>query len=136
MKLKEGISEVTHGVFALGASPGALTDPSAEFPLGRTPADLAFANGHKGISGFLTESSLTTHLSTLTVADVNEHNASEVLRAKVIETTSKRVAVPTTGHDVPDVLSLKDSLADTECYSSSCSSLDGSIGDDRSCKLS
>ncbi|KAK4375071.1 hypothetical protein RND71_005748 [Anisodus tanguticus] len=47
---------------SLGSSPGALTDPSAEFPLGRTPADLASANGHKGISGFLAESSLTTHL--------------------------------------------------------------------------
>ncbi|KAJ8560361.1 hypothetical protein K7X08_004419 [Anisodus acutangulus] len=62
-------------------------------------------------SGFLAESSLTTHLSTLTVADVNEHNASEVSGAKVIDTASESVAVPTTGHDVPDVLSLKDSLA-------------------------
>lgn len=99
------------GLVSLGASPGALTDPSAEFPLGRTPADLASANGHKGISGFLAESSLTTHLSKLTVTDATEELASEVSGAKVGETVTERVAVTTTGDDVPDVLSLKDSLA-------------------------
>ena len=50
---------------SLGAAPGALTDPSAEHPLGRTPADLASANVHKGIAGFLAECSLTPHLSRL-----------------------------------------------------------------------
>ncbi|KAJ3673420.1 hypothetical protein LUZ60_006794 [Juncus effusus] len=53
----------------LGADPGALTDPTPEFPSGRTPADLASTNGHKGIAGFLAESSLTSHLSTLTLKD-------------------------------------------------------------------
>ncbi|KAJ4817464.1 Calmodulin-binding transcription activator 1 [Rhynchospora pubera] len=53
----------------LGANPGALTDPTPEFPNGRTPADLASTNGHKGIAGFLAESSLTSHLSTLTLKD-------------------------------------------------------------------
>jgi calmodulin-binding transcription activator len=53
----------------LGADPGALSDPTPEFRSGRTPADLASANGHKGIAGFLAESSLTSHLSTLTLKD-------------------------------------------------------------------
>ncbi|CAN4110569.1 unnamed protein product [Withania somnifera] len=106
-----GREKTVVGLVSLGASPGALTDPSAEFPLGRTPADLASANGHKGISGFLAESSLTTHLSKLTVTDRKEELASEVSGAKVGETVTKRVAVTTTGNDVPDVLSLKDSLA-------------------------
>ncbi|KAM0863251.1 hypothetical protein ACQ4PT_044732 [Festuca glaucescens] len=38
-------------LIALGAAPGALTDPTLDFP-GSTPADLASANGHRGISGF------------------------------------------------------------------------------------
>ncbi|KAG8368676.1 hypothetical protein BUALT_Bualt15G0070500 [Buddleja alternifolia] len=96
---------------SLGAAPGALTDPYAEYPLGRTPADLASSNGHKGISGFLAETSLTTHLSTLGVNDSQEDGISEVSGAKAIQTVSERLAVPTTEEDVPDALSLKDSLA-------------------------
>ncbi|CAN4107976.1 unnamed protein product [Withania somnifera] len=106
-----GSEKTVVGLVSLGASPGALTDPSAEFPLGRTPADLASANGHKGISGFLAESSLTTHLSKLTVTDAKEELASEVCGEKFGETITERVTVTTTGNDVPDVLSLKDSLA-------------------------
>ncbi|XP_015062177.1 calmodulin-binding transcription activator 2 isoform X1 [Solanum pennellii] len=106
-----GREKTVVSLVSLGASPGALTDPSAEFPLGRTPADLASANGHKGISGFVAESSLTTHLSKLTVTDAKEELDSEVCEAKVGETVTERVAVSTTESDVPDVLSLKDSLA-------------------------
>ncbi|WVZ70818.1 hypothetical protein U9M48_019455 [Paspalum notatum var. saurae] len=43
-------------LIALGAAPGALTDPTPDFP-GITPADLASANSQRGISGFLAESS-------------------------------------------------------------------------------
>lgn len=85
-----------------------MTDPTAEYPQGRTPADLASYSGHKGISGFVAESSLTTHLSTLQLKDdgVTEGSGLEAVR-----TVSERLAVPTTGEDVPDTLSLKDSLA-------------------------
>lgn len=93
---------------SLGASPGALTDPSAEYPLGRTPADLASSSGHKGISGFLAETSLTSHLSTLRV---NDGGTAEVSASEPVQTVSERLAVPRTGADVPDTLSLKDSLA-------------------------
>ncbi|KAJ3673750.1 hypothetical protein LUZ60_005742 [Juncus effusus] len=62
-------------LIALGADPGALTDPTPEFPSGRTPADLASNNGHKGISGFLAESSLTSLLEILTLKDPNKGNA-------------------------------------------------------------
>lgn len=54
-------------LITLHADPGALTDPTPDFPSGRTPADLASGNGHKGIAGFLAESSLTSHLSALTI---------------------------------------------------------------------
>ena len=85
---------------SLGAAPGALTDPSPEFPLGRTPADLASGNGHKGISGFLAESSLTSYLSSLTMNDQKE----------AVQTVSERIATPVNYSDVQDILSLKDSI--------------------------
>lgn len=47
-----------------------MTDPSPDFPE-RTPADLASANGQKGISGFLAESSLTSHLQALNLKEAN-----------------------------------------------------------------
>ncbi|KAJ1296817.1 hypothetical protein BS78_01G331500 [Paspalum vaginatum] len=62
--------ERTVGVLiANGAAAGALTDPTSEFPSGRSPADLASVNGHKGIAGFLAESALTSHLSALTIRE-------------------------------------------------------------------
>ncbi|KAG2549472.1 calmodulin-binding transcription activator 3-like isoform X2 [Panicum virgatum] len=57
-------------LIALGAAPGALTDPYPDFPES-TPADLASANGQKGISGFLAESSLTSHLQALNLKEAN-----------------------------------------------------------------
>uniref|UniRef100_A0A0D9XJ43 CG-1 domain-containing protein n=1 Tax=Leersia perrieri TaxID=77586 RepID=A0A0D9XJ43_9ORYZ len=58
-------------LIALGAAPGALTDPHPNYPAASTPADLASANGHKGISGFLAESSLTSHLQALNLREAN-----------------------------------------------------------------
>ncbi|TYJ00253.1 hypothetical protein E1A91_A13G074400v1 [Gossypium mustelinum] len=83
---------------SLGAAAGALTDPTPEFPLGRPPADLASDNGHKGISGFLAESSLTSFLSNLTMNDQKE----------AVQTVSDRIATPV--YDSDEILSLKDSL--------------------------
>ncbi|XP_040966091.1 calmodulin-binding transcription activator 2 isoform X2 [Gossypium hirsutum] len=83
---------------SLGAAAGAVTDPTPEFPLGRPPADLASGNGHKGISGFLAESSLTSFLSNLTMNDQKE----------AVQTVSDRIATPV--FDSDDILSLKDSL--------------------------
>uniref|UniRef100_A0A0D9VUR7 CG-1 domain-containing protein n=1 Tax=Leersia perrieri TaxID=77586 RepID=A0A0D9VUR7_9ORYZ len=59
------------------AAAGALTDPTSEFPSGRTPADLASTNGHKGIAGFLAEAALTSHLSALTIKDSKDSNVGE-----------------------------------------------------------
>jgi calmodulin-binding transcription activator len=55
-----------------------LTDPTQQFPSGRTPADLASENGHKGIAGFLAESALTSHLSALTLKDSQGGNVEEI----------------------------------------------------------
>jgi calmodulin-binding transcription activator len=87
---------------ALEAASGAVTDPSPEFPLGRTAADLASANGFKGISGFLAEHSLTAHLETLTMTEDSI--------SKAVQTMREKVATPGNEGDGSD-LSLKDSLA-------------------------
>ncbi|CAH8361876.1 unnamed protein product [Eruca vesicaria subsp. sativa] len=59
-------------LIALGASPGTLTDPNPDFPSGSTPSDLAYANGYKGIAGYLSEYALRAHVSLLSL---NENNA-------------------------------------------------------------
>ncbi|KAK6136496.1 hypothetical protein DH2020_029792 [Rehmannia glutinosa] len=100
-----GREDTVAALVYLGASPGLLTDPSAEYPWSRTPADLASSSGHKGISGFLAETSLTTHLSTLRVSDPQEGGISDdISGVKAVQTVSERLAFPTTGEDVPDTL--------------------------------
>lgn len=106
-----GREKTVAALVSLGAAPGALTDPTAEHPLGRTPWDLASSSGHKGISGFLAETSLTKHLSTLRMNETEDGGTTGVPDVKAIQTISERLAVPGTGEDVPDTLSLKDSLA-------------------------
>ncbi|XP_073140491.1 calmodulin-binding transcription activator 2 isoform X2 [Henckelia pumila] len=106
-----GREDTVAALVSLGASPGALTDPSSEYPLGRAPADLAAASGHKGISGFLAETSLTQHLSSLGVTDGQKDGSVNFSAVKAIQTHAERVAVPDSEKDVPDTLSLKDSLA-------------------------
>ncbi|XP_020697450.1 calmodulin-binding transcription activator 3 isoform X2 [Dendrobium catenatum] len=89
----------------LGAASGALTDPTPEFPSGRTPADLASANGHKGIAGFLAESSLTAHLETLTLKNTDNVVISEVTCTKDMEDFVEKYDV-----NAPGEPSMKDSL--------------------------
>ncbi|CAO2813861.1 unnamed protein product [Amaranthus hypochondriacus] len=95
---------------ALEAASGAVTDPSPEFPLGRTAADLASANGFKGISGFLAEHSLTAHLETLTMADRKLDTPLDDSMNKAVHTMRENVATPGIEGDGSD-LPLKDSLA-------------------------
>ncbi|KAF3960222.1 hypothetical protein CMV_015043 [Castanea mollissima] len=95
---------------SLGAAPGALTDPSPQYPSGRTAADLASANGHKGIAGYLAASHLSTHLASLTL-DTGEGDAAEISGAKAVQKVSERSATPVGDGDLPYGLSLKDSLA-------------------------
>uniref|UniRef100_A0A0E0LNI8 CG-1 domain-containing protein n=1 Tax=Oryza punctata TaxID=4537 RepID=A0A0E0LNI8_ORYPU len=71
--------ELTVGaLIANGAESGLLTDPTPQFPAGRTAADLASENGHKGIAGFLAESALTSHLSALTLKESKDGNVKEI----------------------------------------------------------
>ncbi|KAJ1379892.1 P-loop containing nucleoside triphosphate hydrolase [Sesbania bispinosa] len=94
-------------LISLGAAPGALTDPCPEYPSGRTPADLASANGHKGIAGYLAESFLSAHLKSLDLnRDVGEKSGAEVVQ-RVQEQNTAQV----NDEDLSYELSLKDSLA-------------------------
>lgn len=94
---------------SLGADAGALTDPSPELPLGKTAADLAYGKEHRGISGFLAESSLTSYLEKLTM-ESKENSPANSGGPKAVQTVSERTAAPMSYGDVPETLSLKDSL--------------------------
>lgn len=93
-------------LISLGAAPGLLTDPTPIYPSARTPADLASGNGHKGIAGYLAESALSSHLSSLKL-DMKEGNSG----VKDVETVSEKIATPYHVGDLHHGLSLKDSLA-------------------------
>eukprot|EP00252_Welwitschia_mirabilis_P005361 TRINITY_DN15867_c0_g2_i1.p1 TRINITY_DN15867_c0_g2~~TRINITY_DN15867_c0_g2_i1.p1 ORF type:complete len:1178 (+),score=273.85 TRINITY_DN15867_c0_g2_i1:254-3787(+) len=106
-----GRERTISALIALKANPGALTDPTHEHPSGQTPADLASNNGHKGIAGYLAESSLTSHLSSLTLNESIMGTVSATLNAeKAVETVAERNAVQIDGGR-EDQLSMKDSLA-------------------------
>ncbi|KAG5529474.1 hypothetical protein RHGRI_030006 [Rhododendron griersonianum] len=95
---------------SLGADPGALTDPNPLYPSGQTAADLASGKGHKGIAGYLAESALSSHLTTLQLKDNIEGDAVDISGIKAVQTVSERTATPTSGGDMAHG-SLKDSLA-------------------------
>ncbi|GLT33745.1 hypothetical protein SLA2020_083090 [Shorea laevis] len=103
-----GRERAVASLISLGAAPGAVTDPSPKYPLGRTPADLASAKGHKGIAGYLAECSLSAHLSSLNLDNQDGHAAEG---AKAVQEFSERTAIPFSLDNTPDVLSLEDSLA-------------------------
>ncbi|CAI9753168.1 unnamed protein product [Fraxinus pennsylvanica] len=94
-------------LISIDAAPGALTDPTPKCPSGRTPADLASCNGHKGIAGYLAESALSYHLFSLNLKNSKEGDNEE----KAVETLSERTATLVGYDDLPQGLSLKDSLA-------------------------
>uniref|UniRef100_A0A0D9X1N1 CG-1 domain-containing protein n=1 Tax=Leersia perrieri TaxID=77586 RepID=A0A0D9X1N1_9ORYZ len=73
-----GRERTVGALIASGAESGLLTDPTPQFPSGRTAADLASENGHKGIAGFLAESALTSHLRALTLRESKDGNAKEI----------------------------------------------------------
>lgn len=91
--------ERTVGVLiANGAAAGALTDPTSEFPSGRSPADLASVSGHKGIAGFLAESALTSHLSALTIKESKDSDV-EVSGLPAAEDLTGTISAQLAGED-------------------------------------
>ncbi|KAL1328599.1 calmodulin-binding transcription activator 4 isoform X1 [Arachis hypogaea] len=64
-----GREKMVASLIACGASAGAVTDPSAQDPKGKTAASIAASSGHKGLAGYLSERALTSHLSSLTLQE-------------------------------------------------------------------
>ncbi|XP_019701962.1 calmodulin-binding transcription activator 4 isoform X2 [Elaeis guineensis] len=98
-------------LLAAGASAGAVTDPTPQDPVGKTPGFIASAKGHKGLAGYLSEVALTSHLSSLTMEENEISKGSAELEAeRAVESISQRsVQIHVGGAE--DELSLKDSLA-------------------------
>ncbi|KAL8132704.1 hypothetical protein AgCh_008252 [Apium graveolens] len=94
-----------------GAAPGALTDPSSRYPRGRDPADLASANGHKGIAGYVAECALSSHLLSLNLNNATDGDAGGIASLKDVQAVAERTPTPITDGDFQQGLSLKDSLA-------------------------
>ncbi|GER51063.1 calmodulin-binding transcription activator 1 [Striga asiatica] len=97
-------------LISLGADPGALTDPTPIYPSGRSPSDLAASKGHRGIGGYLAESSLSSLSSQLSAIDLKATQTQT--SGKAVETVSERTATPAGDEgDQTHGLSFKDSLA-------------------------
>ncbi|MCO5597663.1 hypothetical protein L7F22_051744 [Adiantum nelumboides] len=104
-----GRESMVVALMAKGAAPGAKTDPTNIFPGGQTPADLASAERHKGIAGYLAESSLTSHLSSLTLKSKLAESLPAI--ADAVESPSKRSIVQLIEGGSEEQLPLQDTLA-------------------------
>ncbi|KAJ0039773.1 hypothetical protein Pint_26557 [Pistacia integerrima] len=54
-------------LISFGAAPQALSNPTPIYPSGQTPVDLASAIGHQAIIGYLANSGLSSHISSLSL---------------------------------------------------------------------
>ncbi|KAJ4869515.1 Calmodulin-binding transcription activator 4 [Raphanus sativus] len=78
-------------LIASGASPGAVTDPNTQDPIGKTPASIAASNGHKGLAGYLSEVALTDHLSSLTLEETEDSkNTAQAKAEKTVNSIAGR----------------------------------------------
>jgi len=94
-------------LIASGASAGAVTDPNAQDPTGKTAASIAAGNGHKGLAGYLSEIAVTSHLSSLTLEESELSKSSAELQADMtVNSVSKENLTAS-----EDQASLKDTLA-------------------------
>ncbi|XP_019460388.1 PREDICTED: calmodulin-binding transcription activator 4 isoform X1 [Lupinus angustifolius] len=102
-----GREKMVASLIASGASAGAVTDPSARDPIGKTAASIASSHGHKGLAGYLSEVALTSHLSSLTLGESELSRSSAEFEAdlKVCSVSNVNLTVS------EDQESLKDTLA-------------------------
>lgn len=104
-----GREEAVIALIRLGASVGAVDDPTSASPGGQTAADLASSRGHKGIAGYLAEADLTSHLSSLTLNENSMESAAASSAAeKALETAAQNVLSP---RQTDEEHSLRGSLA-------------------------
>lgn len=105
-----GREDMVIALIKLGVAAGAVDDPTAAFPGGRTAADLASSRGHKGIAGYLAESDLTAHLQSLATNNNALDNIGAGLEAEKAFEFAAQEVVPLNG-TIDDDISLKGSLA-------------------------
>ncbi|XP_027340146.1 calmodulin-binding transcription activator 4 isoform X2 [Abrus precatorius] len=102
-----GREKMVASLIASGASAGAVTDPSAHDPIGKTAASIAASSGHKGLAGYLSEVAVTSHLSSLTLEESELSKSSAELQADItVSSVSKENLTAS-----EDQTSLKDTLA-------------------------
>ncbi|EEF47452.1 calmodulin-binding transcription activator (camta), plants, putative [Ricinus communis] len=102
-----GREKMVAALLASGASAGAVTDPTSQDPIGKTPASIAANNGYKGLAGYLSELALTSHLSSLTLEESELSKGSAQVEA---ERTVDSIAKGSFAAN-EDQVSLKDTLA-------------------------
>ncbi|RDY09637.1 Calmodulin-binding transcription activator 4, partial [Mucuna pruriens] len=102
-----GREKMVASLIASGASAGAVTDPSAQDPIGKTAASIAASSGHKGLAGYLSEVAVTSHLSSLILEESELSKSSAELQAHMTVSCvfEKNLAAS------EDQASLKDTLA-------------------------
>lgn len=91
-----------------GAAAGALSHPTSEDPAAKTPASIALAYGFKGLSAFLSEAQLTTHLDSIESKENANFDSSEVGIHRAVDRILDKSSHVHGGTD--DQLALKDSL--------------------------
>ncbi|KAJ4835921.1 hypothetical protein Tsubulata_026522 [Turnera subulata] len=102
-----GREKMVAALLASGASPGAVTDPSPQDPIGKTPAFIAETSGHKGLAGYLSEVALTSHLSSLTLKESElSKGTAEVEADRTVDNISTGIFASS-----EEQVSLKDTLA-------------------------
>ncbi|CDY12637.1 BnaA02g13050D [Brassica napus] len=94
-----GREKMVAALIASGASAGAVTDPNAQDPAGKTAASIAASNGHKGLAGYLSEVALTNHLSSLTLEETEHSLGSAQMQAEMIVNSISGRSPP--GNDDP-----------------------------------
>uniref|UniRef100_A0A0A9AIS6 CG-1 domain-containing protein n=1 Tax=Arundo donax TaxID=35708 RepID=A0A0A9AIS6_ARUDO len=105
-----GREEMVAALLTAGAAAGALSHPTSEDPAAKTPASIASAYGFRGLSAFLSEAQLTTHLDSLESKEkgnCKDHASGGGILCAVDRLSDKRTHVHG-GTD--DQLALKDSL--------------------------
>lgn len=102
-----GREKMVAALIASGASAVAVTDPSSQDPIGRTPAYIASTSGHKGLAGYLSELALTSHLSSLTLEESELSKGSADVEAELAVNHISQRSINST----EDQVSLKHTLA-------------------------
>ncbi|KAJ9554577.1 hypothetical protein OSB04_018622 [Centaurea solstitialis] len=101
-----GREKMVAELLACGASAGAVTDPSQLDPTGKTPASIAATCGHKGLAGYLSEVSLTSHPTLKLQQSELSRNSADLEAERAVDSISKLNLV--SNEEDP---SLKDTLA-------------------------